>query len=48
MVQLPVLQLQAMTPQLLKAIREGDEAALDEYSAPERAAMMALAEDFGR
>jgi uncharacterized protein (DUF2336 family) len=38
----------AMTPQLLKAIREGDEAALDEYSAPERAAMMALAEDFGR
>lgn len=38
----------AMSPQLLKAIREGDEAALDEYSAPERAAMMALAEDFGR
>ncbi len=38
----------AMTPQLMKAIRDGDEAALDEYSAPERAAMMALSEDFGR
>jgi uncharacterized protein (DUF2336 family) len=38
----------ALTPALLKAIRAGDEEALDEYSAPERAAMMALAEDFGR
>lgn len=38
----------AMSPALMKAIREGDEEALDEYSAPERAAMMALAEDFGR
>ena len=35
-------------PALMKAIREGDEEALDQYSAPERAAMMALAEDFGR
>jgi uncharacterized protein (DUF2336 family) len=38
----------AMSPALMKAIREGDEEALDQYSAPERAAMMALAEDFGR
>jgi len=32
----------------MQAIREGDMEALDEYSAPERAAMLALAEDFGR
>ena len=38
----------AMSPALMKAIREGDQQALDEYSAPERAAMMALAENFGR
>ena len=38
----------AMTPALLKAIREGDTDELDEYSIPERAAMMALAQDFGR
>ncbi len=38
----------AMSPALMKAIREGDEEALDQYSAPERAAMLALAEDFGR
>ncbi len=38
----------ALTPALTKAIREGDMEALDEYSAPERAAMLALAEDFGR
>ncbi|MBA4000606.1 DUF2336 domain-containing protein [Brevundimonas sp.] len=38
----------ALTPQLMQAIREGDEEALDEYSAPERAAMLALAENFGR
>jgi uncharacterized protein (DUF2336 family) len=38
----------ALSPALLKAIREGDDEALDEYSAPERAAMMALAENFGR
>ncbi len=38
----------ALTPKLMQAIREGDELALDEYSAPERAAMLALAENFGR
>jgi uncharacterized protein (DUF2336 family) len=38
----------ALTPALLRAIRDGDDEALDEYSAPERAAMMALAENFGR
>jgi uncharacterized protein (DUF2336 family) len=38
----------AMTPALLKAIREGDEAAVDEYSAPQRAAMLALSRDFAR
>lgn len=38
----------ALTPALLKAIREGENEALDEYSAPERAAIMALAENFGR
>ncbi|KQY31030.1 hypothetical protein ASD21_08145 [Caulobacter sp. Root1455] len=38
----------AMTPALLKAIREGDEAAMDEYSVPQRAAMLALSRDFAR
>jgi uncharacterized protein (DUF2336 family) len=38
----------ALSPALLKAIRDGDSEGLDEYSAPERAAMMALAENFGR
>ena len=38
----------ALSPGLLRAIRDGDELALDEYSTPERAAMMALAENFGR
>ena len=38
----------ALTPALLKAIREGDEGALDEYSVPQRAAMLALGRDFGR
>lgn len=36
----------ALTPTLVKAIRAGDEQALDEFSAPQRAAMLALAEDF--
>lgn len=36
----------AMTPALLKAIRGGED--LDEYSVPQRAAMLALANDFGR
>lgn len=36
----------ALTPTLVRAIREGDENALDEYSAPQRAAMLALSSDF--
>lgn len=38
----------AMTPALLKAIRDGETDEVDEYSMPERTAMMALAQDFGR
>jgi uncharacterized protein (DUF2336 family) len=38
----------ALTPALLQAIRDGEEDGVDEYSAPERAAMLALAENFGR
>ena len=38
----------ALTPALMQAIREGDEEALDDYSVPQRAAMLALARDFGR
>ena len=38
----------ALTPALVRAIREGDEGALDPYSAPQRAAMLALGADFGR
>jgi uncharacterized protein (DUF2336 family) len=38
----------ALTPALLRAIRDGEEGELDDYSAPERAAMLALAENFGR
>ena len=37
----------ALTPALLKAIRDGADS-LGEYSVPERAAMLALAHDFGR
>jgi uncharacterized protein (DUF2336 family) len=36
----------ALTPALMRAILEGE--ALDEYSVPQWAAMLALAEDFGR
>ncbi len=36
----------ALTPALIRAIREGDEDAVDEYSAPQRAAMLALSSDF--
>jgi uncharacterized protein (DUF2336 family) len=36
----------ALTPALIRAIREGDEEAVDEYSAPQRAAMLALAVDY--
>ena len=38
----------ALTPQLMRAIRDGDEEALDEYSVPQRAAMLALSDDFSR
>jgi uncharacterized protein (DUF2336 family) len=38
----------ALTPALIKAIRAGDDDALDEFSRPQRAAMLALSGDFGR
>ena len=38
----------AMTPELLQAIREGDESVMDEYSLPQRAAMLAFAKELGR
>ena len=38
----------ALTPALMRTIREGDVDDLDEYSAPERAAMLAFADNFGR
>ena len=38
----------ALTPALLRAIRDGEDTPMDDYSAPERAAMLALAENFGR
>lgn len=38
----------ALTPQLMRVIRSGDSDELDEYSAPERAAMLAFADNFGR
>lgn len=37
----------ALTPALLRAIRDGEDQAIDEYSAPERAAALALADNFG-
>lgn len=36
----------ALTPQLIRAIREGEDHLIDEFSAAERAAMLALSEDF--
>ncbi|WP_366108080.1 DUF2336 domain-containing protein [uncultured Brevundimonas sp.] len=36
----------ALTPQLIRAIREGDDHLIDEFSAAERAAMLALSADF--
>jgi uncharacterized protein (DUF2336 family) len=36
----------ALTPALIRAIREGDEDAVDEFSTPQRAAMLALASDY--
>ncbi|MDP8915976.1 MAG: DUF2336 domain-containing protein [Pseudomonadota bacterium] len=38
----------ALTPALVKAIREGDTAGLDEFSVPQRAAMLALGGEYGR
>jgi uncharacterized protein (DUF2336 family) len=38
----------ALTPALIQAIRDGDEEALDEFSQPQRAAMLALGGDFRR
>jgi uncharacterized protein (DUF2336 family) len=38
----------ALTPTLIQAIREGDESAVDAFSAPQRAAMLTLGRDFGR
>jgi uncharacterized protein (DUF2336 family) len=38
----------AMTPALIKAIQENDEAALDEFSIPQRAAMLAFGADLKR
>lgn len=36
----------ALTPALMRAIRAGDHEAVDEYSAPQRTAMLALSSDF--
>ncbi len=38
----------ALTPQLVEAIRSGDENAVDEHSTPARAAMLALSQDLSR
>jgi uncharacterized protein (DUF2336 family) len=38
----------ALTPALVEAIRAGDESAIDEYSAPQRAAMLAFSKEFRR
>ena len=38
----------ALTPAMMRAIRDGEGEGLDEYSVPQWAAMLALAEDFGR
>jgi uncharacterized protein (DUF2336 family) len=38
----------ALTPALIRAIQDGDGEGLDEYSEPQRIAMLALAQDFGR
>ena len=38
----------ALTPALLRAIREGDEDAVDDYSGPQRAAMLVLQRDLAR
>jgi len=38
----------ALTPALLRAIRDGDADAVDEYSTPQRTAMLAFSKEFGR
>ena len=38
----------ALTPALVRGSREGGDSELDEFSQPQRAAMLALARDFGR
>ena len=38
----------ALTPALMRAIRDGDELGAHEYSVPQRAAMLALSKEFGR
>ncbi len=38
----------ALTPQLMRAIRDGADDVLDEYSVPQRTAMLALTSEFGR
>jgi len=38
----------ALTPALLRAIRDGDDGAVDEYSSPQLTAMLALSGEFGR
>jgi uncharacterized protein (DUF2336 family) len=38
----------ALTPALLKAIQDGDDEGLDEYSPPQRAAMLTLSGEFNR
>lgn len=37
-----------LSPALLKALRQDDETAIDEYSQPQRPALLALSRDFGR
>ena len=38
----------ALTPALVQAIRDGDDSFIDEYSAPQRAAMLAFSKEFRR
>ena len=38
----------ALTPALVQAIREGEEGDLDEYSVPQKSAMLAFSRDFTR
>jgi uncharacterized protein (DUF2336 family) len=38
----------ALTPALVQAIRDGEESAMNEYTAPQKAAMLAFSTDFTR